>query len=247
MRFRPGGLVVGPGRATRRGYQRAAGPPQSTGGAPDPGERRRFARTLPGSCSPCSPAAATCWPTRSAPAAWARSGAPGTATSAAGSRPSWLAADDAASLQRFARERGLRVRHRHVVQPLGSRRRRSSPWTWCAAATSSSCSRGTVRCPTATCAWSWTRCSRPWWRCTRRGWCTATSSRATSSSSPPAPAGRGSASATSASRSRAATPGSREHPAASAPAATCLPSRSPAPRPTRGRTCTPRGWSRPSC
>ena len=36
MRFRPGGLVVGPGRATRRGYQRAAGPPQSTGGRRTP-------------------------------------------------------------------------------------------------------------------------------------------------------------------------------------------------------------------
>ena len=92
MRFRPGGLVVGPGRATRRGYQRAAGPPQSTGGQRTPANGGRFARTLPGSCpGPCSPAAATCWPTRSAPAAWARSGARGTATSAAGSRPSWLA------------------------------------------------------------------------------------------------------------------------------------------------------------
>ena len=246
MRFRPGGLVVGPGRATRRGYQRAAGPPQSTGGQRTPANGRRFARTLPRSClGPCSPAAATCWPTRSAPAAWARSGAPGTATNAAGSRPSWLAPTTPPPSSGSRGSEGCGC----GTATSCSRRAAttSSPWTWCAAATSSSCSRGTVRCPTATCAWSWTRCSRPWWRCTRRGWCTATSSRATSSSSPPAPAGRGSASATSASRSRPATPGSREHPAASAPAATCLPSRSPAPRPTRGRTCTPRGWSRPSC
>ena len=248
MRFRPGGLVVGPGRATRRGYQRPTGPPQSTGGRRTPGDGAGSRVRLPGSCpGQCSPAAATCWPTRSAPAAWARSGAPGTATNAAGSRPSWLAPTTPTTPTaptaptRPPPSNGSPASGLFGCGTATSCSRRAatacSPWTWCAAAPSSSCWRGTVRCPTATCGWCWTRCSRRWWRCTRRGWCTATSSRATSSSSPPAPAGRGSASATSASRSRAASPASPEHPAGWAPAATCLPSRLRAPHPTRGRTC----------
>jgi eukaryotic-like serine/threonine-protein kinase len=118
VRFRPGGLVVGPGRATRRGYQRAAGPPQSTGGDRSRATgsvrayrpvimlpRRRYLLADPVGVGGMG----TVW------RAWDRH------------ERRWVAAklrrpsgpDDAASVERFVRERALRVRHRHVVQPAG--------------------------------------------------------------------------------------------------------------------------------
>ena len=246
MRFRPGGLVVGPGRATRRGYQRAAGPPQSTGGQRTPADGAGSRVRCPGHVWPCSPAAATCWPTRSAPAAWARSGAPGTATSAAGSRPSWLAADDAASLQRFARERGAagaappRRAADGPRRPLhhgpGARRR----------------PRAAARAARSAARQLRARGPGPGARGPGGGARSGAGAPRRQAGQPPPRAHRHRPAVGPPRRLRhrgrvPATPGSREHPAASAPAATCLPSRSPAPRPTRGRTCTPRGWSRPSC
>ena len=70
---------------------------------------------------PRSPAA-TSWWTRSAPAAWARSGGPGTCAPRgrdSSSPPRCSAAHDSGMLLRFVREQSVRIQHPHVVAPTG--------------------------------------------------------------------------------------------------------------------------------
>ena len=164
----------------------------------------------------------------------------------------WVAAklarpDDATSLQRFARERALRVRHRHVVQPSGRAgdlftmdlvrggdleqllaRHGPLPDSYVRVvldqvleALVAVHAAGLVHrdVKPGNLLLEPTGTGRPWVRLGDFG-------IAVASGEPPAhPSLR-----------------RRRH-----RRATCLPSRSPAPRPTRGRTCTPPAWSRPSC
>ena len=139
----PADRTAAPG-ATREGYQRSERASQST-----PGPHARANGLASGVPSHQSCARRHVLTDQIGAGAWARSGAPGTAATAAGSRPSGRTTDRAGTtppaLDRFVTRAGG-ARPAPARRPADAHGRRSrgprrcSRWTWCAAAASSSCS-----------------------------------------------------------------------------------------------------------
>ena len=238
-------------RATRRGYQRARRASQSTGGAHG-GARGPAPRvTCHGSCAAATPSS-----TRSAPAAWARSGGRGTVTSGGGWPPScWRAVRAATTRRRSTASCASSACACGIVtsssrptarptQPAG----RCSRWTSSAAAASSSCSHGTARSPTpmSVCVLEQTlealvavHAAGVVHRDVKPGNLLL---EPTGTGRPWVRLGDFGVAVTQGDTATHAGPEG-----SSVPARTWPPSRSPARRPTRVRTSTPPGWSPSSC